>query len=438
MMRLFFPALLIVMLLSILPGWTKLALVLVPFLWKALSSVRCACQRKQRFCADWATTWQWRWMVFGVALGARLLMMACIQVPLQSDYATYFQRAALLAAGSTNPWDVYTLVIAPNIWSFVATLALVFRVTGVQIWVAQAFVALCYAGAMAAVFEVARRMLSLTGAAACALLLAVMPETLLYTLNIGNESLALLLLFSGLLCCLKARETAWQWALLGGALLAACDAVRPIGMLVLGTLLFCWIGKDRAARRALWATLLGYAVCALLLRVCRAQVLQAQTYESLGWTLYEGLDLTTAGQWSAEKSETLRQLLATLPPEQVQPTLLQLTLERVRLYTVWQWMGLMARKCTSLWADCGYVLLGNTAVAAKAVSAMMLWCGLLWFSMEEQPWLLVLPLVLLTLFAAFGTSISRYHFVVLPFVWMGAMRSLSPNARIQQTGLLPA
>lgn len=440
--------------------------------------------------------------VFAVALGARLAMLLVVPTSPVSDFALYLERARMLASGAGEPWDAYVVVIAPNAWAFIQVLAGWLRLLGSSVASAQALVALCFAGMAALFHEVARRVAPRPAAAAAALWVAVSPETLSYTLHIGNEPLAMLLLMAGILCLTellqgKARGAkcgaAWSakcgavvglpegmahsamarvtpcvvppktahdvadplcggssrsiptravthmrpisriarpavLALSAGLTLAACQAVRPIAALALVPAVAYALLSPRdggRARRLAWLILALAAFLAFdaLLCALRERSFGCAAASGLGWPLYEGLDLSSGGKWTAQKSAVLQALLDTLPAGEVQPALTRLAMERVSAYTPRDWSALLASKLAALWGDCGYLTAGlDGRLPAAALATACLWAQLLLVCAQAPrasggvAALCAAPALLLTLYGLAGTSIGRYHFVALPFV----------------------
>ena len=392
------------------------------------------------------------WQVAILALVAflpRLILILTTEIPQTSDYNYYYTTALRFIQESPFEPGDYMVAIAPNTLSFISFLGVIFRLFGSGVFVALLFNVIFTTGSVLLLFLCGRKVMKSLYAFIAALLSALSPTTFFYSLYLAIEPLALFTFLLGLWLFLTAyqqQKTGKQilFALLGGVVLAYSNEVRSNAIallfaLVVFTLLF---SPEKKKNRFILAGVLLLAFFAFKIGYSfyQQQVFQTKIGITFGWALYEGMDISTFGGWSAENSETAGAVLAAYPPNQVQEVMLHMALERIGTYDLKQWFTLLAGKGMNLWTSNTY------AAASFFEQGLAPWIEKLQphiFNLLNIPyWLLMgsfifssfryvlkkgdensgvtvmftFTLLALIIAHSFITSIPRYHYGMVPFI----------------------
>ena len=253
------------------------------------------------------------------------------------------------------------------------------------------------------------------------------------------------------------------YAAAAGVVLGYSNTIRSGALIALVSLMLCLTVKIVRApgeRRAeLLKSLACVLVCFLAVQagysafrtaVCAGKS-AGMTY---GWTLYEGLDIETAGGWRRENLDVLTEAIETLPLGQVQPYLLRKAAERVSAYSAGDWVSLFLRKGINIWIynDYGYSMLRwmDSAVISDltafepyvrllcnfcylsglmAMALSMLWAATGKVRRGQAGFgiiLMTLQVLIMALWDSFGTSIPRYRYYLLPLMPLTVCLCLQP------------
>jgi len=408
-----------------------------------------------------------------VVIITRSLLITFIKVDMSSDFSMYYDMAKLYAeTGMYNNTD-YIMVVAPNIVMYVVILGEIFHVFGSSLFTAQIVNMVLLTGSCIFTYLTAREFLNKRQSLLCALAFAVSPSNLMFSLVPSTESLALLPYMAGLWLMIRAVKNAgtsglWR-AAVGGFLLGFSNTTRTNAVTCMAAIAFWALfhirtkkGRQRLYLISLVAVMgIMSMLTQRLYGVIRSEMFQGQeTGMTLGWTLYEGLDNETAGGWRQENLDVLNETIENEPLTEVQDIMMEKMLERVSEYSAETWALLILRKGVNIWIynDYGYnVLTGITEdsplqlsdAAFSAVQfitneayliALMTFCAAMLYAAfvsvrKKQPLpsvipLLVIPIMLLVLWHSLGSSIPRYHYMLLPFLPMLIMCAAHEPAEI--------
>lgn len=326
-------------------------------------------------------------VVLILLLGTVLRLSAIERFPVlpSSDYATYYQVAALLAEGRLAGSGFAGYVAAyPHVFGFPWLLSLLFRITG-PTWSGGLLLNVCFS--MLAVFF-AYRAARLLGGRLCGFLAlglgALWPSQILYSAILASEpafTAALMLafwLFVYLMRYPQTAGTAEQSVFLSavlGAVLALAGALRPMAIILLIAVLLCLLpcrtpfdenrrmlhGPVTRAACQGWfralITLFAYVLCAQLitgavsLRV--AQPLPPSG-AAFGYSLMVGVNQEANGAWNAADAELFNRLLAERgDPRAAHGQALSIAAERIRADPRGMY-ALAMRKFAYLWENDDY------------------------------------------------------------------------------------
>lgn len=381
----------------------------------------------------------------------RILWLAAVPPQVISDYGLYVRLAGEFAASGTVGRDAYLLTVAPAAPAFAAVLGLVMRVSGTGEGTAVGFCLAVNILNIGLLYLAGRKLLSAPRAFAAAAVFALLPENVFYSTLPGSESVALLTLLAGVLLLLSGRDRKGTKALpfwLGGGLLLAFSAcIRANAWAAVLAAAVCLPGDsgEPRSRRLIRLAALGAAA---VLGLAGQQAFRNRVFGGekaaggLGWTLYEGLDLENGGKWTEEKSARCIEVISAFPPEEADRIFLREGLERYRGYTAAEKAKLFLRKGGSLWYESRYSLIsaeGKDGFPALNDLAALGWCACLALltacllrrlrhpvpaARREGCVFCLIILLATTLWHEAGTSIGRYHYMLIPFALLTVFQLL--------------
>ena len=381
----------------------------------------------------------------------RALWWAAAPQQIVSDYALYVRLGQEFAATGGIARDTYLLAVAPGAPVFGAILGCVMRVFGATELTARCFCMALHLGNLYLLYFIARKRLPAAGAFAAAAAFALLPENVFYSTLPGVEAAALFTMLAGILLVLKAGEKEGAAELLlcacGGLLLffSACIRASAWAAVIAAAVLLLRDGRKRFARRLAMLAALALAAAPVLLgqQAFRNRVFRGEKPAGgLGWSLYEGLDLAAGGRWTEEKSAHCIEVIDTHGPEEADRVFLREALERYRGYTPAEKARLFLRKGGAMWYESRYALItvegtadfdklnDLTAFAWTAWTALLAGCLLYRLRRplrKERRDLYGFCLTVILLTAAWhqaGTSIGRYHYMLIPFALLTACLAL--------------
>ena len=384
-------------------------------------------------------------LILSAGLAARIIWWLAMSPRIISDYQFYTSLAKEYAESGALKRDVYLLTVAPNVPLFAAVLGRVMRVFGTEAVTAQIFCLALHLCSLGLLYLAGRELTTARRAFYAAFLFALLPENVFYSNLPGSESAAMCTLLAGLLLILKARKKEpVPGSLLcfsGGLALAFSGCIRPNAWAAVPGVLLLLARKspERAFLRRTLPLLLSFLLAAAGVlawhQAFQHRIFRGETPSGgIGWSLYEGLDLESGGKWTEEKSERCITVINTYPPEETDAVFLREALERFHSYTFFEKIRLFLRKGGSLWYESRYSLISaedSPAFRRLHDAALLAWyaciavltaCLFFRFRHRAGPsgrdgGLLCLPVILLTTaWHEAGTSIGRYHYMLIPFV----------------------
>lgn len=322
-------------------------------------------------------------LIASVCFGAHLIMLRNIQVEQISDFAMYYDLALAYARdGVFNATD-YIMVVAPNILIYIAALGEFIRLLGESTLAGEWMNLMFMAGSSVALYALSRRILNKNAALLVALIFALSPNNLLFTLCLATEPMAIFLLLLALLFAFRALDqkksgSAAAYGLASGLLFSLSNTVRAVAIAFFIAFILFLLLWPRAEGRSfvsgrlpiLIGLTLGYIAFSRLFSAIEWEVYQTQLGINYGWSLFEGLDNISYGGWRAENSEALYQAIKEYPVNQAQAHLLELAIARVSHYSAADWLDLFIGKGHNIWIynDYAYsaIITNNAAIAQSA------------------------------------------------------------------------
>ena len=360
---------------------------------------------------------------------------------IDSDYGLYVRMGQYYAGNGRPEMDNYLLTVAPNAVTYSVLTGLVMRLFGTTAMTLVVFAEILNISNVLLVYGVGRQLTSGPRAFTAAAVFALLPENVFYSNIPGIEAAAMFTALAGLLLILAGRHRKPAACALccgaGGMVLAFSACIRPNAYVILAAALIYLLREKepgQPVRRKGLRLLALLAGAALVL--CGHQVLKADLFaeerpvSGLGWSLYEGLDLESGGKWTEEKSKRCIEVIDAYSPEEADAVFRKEALERFGGYTFTEKLLMFLRKGGSLWYESRYSIFSLEGTGA--------WDG--WRRMADFSWtacLAVLIAVLLyswrkpgggaaglmltiilvtTAWHMAGTSIGRYHYMLIPFV----------------------
>lgn len=301
----------------------------------------------------------------GVWLGGILLLTlvlriaaVCVYQPQPvSDFLTYHEIAQAMVHGGM----VHEKYIAkyPHVIGYASVLSLLYRVFGAHVAVAQGFniVLCCIIGAEA--YAIGTRIAGVRAGVLWAALLAVFPSMVLYSTILASEMLFTALLLLAILLFMRLSEKRSMRALLAygalGLLLAFCNAVRPVGPVLLIAFLLTQVlfthGKLRWKAVCAVVLLTVYAVAGALFTSAVGRAAGRPVHTSaVGYTIFVGTNVEYGGTWNEYDAHVSDIVYTAVGDEQKwNRAMLFMTKERLRQYDIMDYVRLIGGKFGNLW-----------------------------------------------------------------------------------------
>lgn len=327
-----------------------------------------------------STGWAILGLVFLAAL-PRIYLLQSVSIAQTSDYATYLVNSlSIFDSFSVSPdWQLYFGAAAANVPVICGIFALGFKIFGASLSTGLYLNVFFYTGAVVSFYFIARRFLRPGTAFLAAAIYALWPNNLCYSVSLASEPMYVFLLLGGLALFIYGIETKGIMLLasllLSGCVLGLSQAVRPVTVIFITALIIVRLAYNPGliSRKhypfvprfgMLGLMLLGYLITQWGLGLYTHQILPVVSKPSYGWSVYEGANINTFGQWDAESSAVQDQVIAQNPVENVQPILVQMGIERYQSYDRATLILLLAMKANNLMGNSDIFyreLLGYTA-----------------------------------------------------------------------------
>ena len=368
---------------------------------------------------------------------------------IDSDYGLYVRMGQYFAEHGRPEIDNYMLTVAPNAVTYSALTGLLMRLFGTSAGTLIVFAEILHIGNILLVYGIGRQITSRPRAFAAAAVFALLPENIFYSNIPGIEAAAMFAALAGLLLILAARRrkpascTAVCFG--GGAALVFSACIRPNAWVVLAAAAV-WLLREKETEQPLKRKVTGLLalLAGAVLVFCGYQALKGnlfgeqQPVSGLGWSLYEGLDLESGGKWTEEKSKRCIEVIGEYSPEEADAVFRQEALERFRGYSFPEKLRMFLRKGGSLWYESRYAIFslegtehGNDWRQAADFSwavCMAVFIGSLLYRRNKPlgiagknaAGLLLTVILVTTAWHMAGTSIGRYHYMLIPFALLTA------------------
>ena len=403
-------------------------------------------------------------LLLGFAIAPRLIWTLAFPPRIESDYALYVRMATTYAETGKPEIDPYMLSIATGSVPYSVLTGLVMRVfgtgAGTLVWMAEVL----HACNILLLYLLARNMTTAPRAFFAAAAFALLPENICYSNLPGVEAPALFTLLSGLLPVVRVRKLSGRHTMLpcflGGTALVFSACIRPSAWAALAAsaILILTDSGDKRNASAFSARLISLLALTLgaALMFGGYRALQSHLFadgrpaSGIGWSVYEGLDLESGGKWTEEKSARMAEVISTCSPAEAEKVFLTEGLTRYRGYSFGEKVRLFLRKGGSMWYESMYALF--SAEYSPEEDRLTAWCcGSWWLCLAAFVFSLfhrashlppgavrraaAMPLIIILLTVMWheiGTSIGRYHYMLIPFVLLSAAILLPGKRELQQ------
>lgn len=397
-------------------------------------------------------------ILFALAVIPRIIWGLAVPARIDSDYDLYVRMGQYYAEHGKPELDNYMLTVAPNAVSYSVLTGLLMRVFGTGAGTLVVFTEILHACNILLVYGTGRQFTSGPRAFAAAAVFALLPENIFYSNIPGIEAPAMFTALTGLLLILYSRRRVSAARMLlcggGGAVLAFSACIRPNAWVILAAAAV-WLLREKETEQPVKRKALRLAVllAGAVLVFCGHAALKNNLFEGqkpvsgLGWSLYEGLDLESGGKWTEEKSKRCIEVIGEYSPEEADAVFRKEALERFSGYTFPEKLQMVLRKGGSLWYESRYSIFSlegterwndwrQAADFCWAVCmAVFIW-GLLYrfakplvHPAKNAAGLLLAVILLTTGWHCIGTSIGRYHYMLIPFVLLMAAMLLPGKGR---------
>lgn len=349
----------------------------------------------------------------GLAIPALILLAAVPRIYLlqnvavipSSDYATYLVNAMSLLNTGTVPgdWQLYFAAAAANVPVICGIFALSFKVFGATLATGLYMNVFFYTGAAVALYFIGLSLTRPNPAFLAAALYALWPNHICYSVSLASEPMYVFFLLGGLALFTSSTGTRGPrlviLLLLAGSSLGISQAIRPVTiifMIALGLVFLFYYERKNCINKSGTLTSrltnLGLMVLAFTTTLCglglyTAQILPVISKPSYGWSVYEGSNTNSFGQWDAESSAVQDAVIAAYPLQDVQKILLRMGIDRLKSYDSHTLALLLAMKTKNLLGNgdlfyrelVGYVKIQPSLVQSGKIPPLLMAWGSLSF-----------------------------------------------------------
>ena len=384
-------------------------------------------------------------ILFTLAVLPRIIWGLAVPARIDSDYDLYVRMGQYYAEHGKPELDNYMLTVAPNAVTYSVLTGLLMRLFGASAVTLVVFAEILHVCNILLVYGIGRQITSGPRAFGAAAAFALLPENIFYSNIPGIEAPAMFTALTGLLLILYGRRCASAARLLlcggGGAVLAFSACIRPNAWIILAAAAV-WLLREKETEQLAKQKALRLAalLAGTVLVFCGHAALKNSLFveqkpvSGLGWSLYEGLDLESGGKWTEEKSKRCIEVIGEYSPEEADAVFRKEALERFSGYAFPEKLRMVLRKGGSLWYESRYSIFSLEGTEHRNdwrqaadfcwafCMAVFIWSLLYRFVKPlAQPAKnaagLFLTVILLTAgWHCIGTSIGRYHYMLIPFV----------------------
>lgn len=392
-------------------------------------------------------------LLFLITVIPRLLVIWAFPVEARVDSYLYMHNAYSLLDTGHFADNLYFQIVAPNAITYPGVLALIFSIFGKGVFIAQCFNLLCFTGAVLCFYDISEKLMNSVSAVVATIAFALVPNTILFSVAVVTEPLTLCTYLLGMCLLVRGMETKSLWRIIlfsvsGGLLLGFSNCVRSnaISVVIAFAVFFVAYGFRRDKYQnicnivRLSATLIGFVFVLSIFSYIQVGLWGEKSSITYGWAMYEGLDNRSFGVWTQENGDALAKTIEEVAPKDVQTAMLHKAMERVKDYSISEWIELFARKGINNWVDSSYayfvILLDQIPGRAQitlppetknivdvlhqfllglfSVSMIALAISGWKKKLDGKVLLITFPIALLVIFHSFATSIPRYQYMAIP------------------------
>lgn len=367
-----------------------------------------------------------------------------------SDFGYYYYSALRFSRRDVFEAGPYMLIVAPNTLAFVSYLGIVLKLFGEGI-VIPLVLNLIYSSLSAVlIYIIVKKFMQESLAFFTSLIFALSPSMFFYSINIAIEPLPLFLSLLSIVIYLISSECKnsikkYFYNMLCGAIMGIAYIVRANSISFFIGILVCEMIRNKnnftSKFKSLLAVIIPFIFVYALYKIYQNNVFKINMPPAIGWPLFEGLDIKTYGTWSAENSNVLFELLESVPPNQVQPALLKLAIERISSYNAIQLIDLFLGKGVKTWIINSYpsiiLFYDEISQQIQAISPYLSFIlqvpyGVIFVSYIISNALIIyngknvkynnytniflVSIVFTILVHSIMTSIDRYHYIMMPVI----------------------
>lgn len=367
-----------------------------------------------------------------------------------SDFGYYYYSALRFSRGDVFEAGPYMLIVAPNTFAFVSYLGYVLKLFGEGI-VIPIMLNLIYSSLSAVlIYIIAKKLMQESLAFFTSLIFALSPSMFFYSINIAIEPLPLLLSLLSIVIYLISSEcknsiTKYIYYMLCGLTIGIAYIIRANSISFFIGIFVCEIIRNKnnfiSNFKSLLALIFPLIFVYALYKIYQNNIFKIDMPLAIGWPLFEGLDIKTYGTWSAENRSVLFKLIDSLPPNEVQPALLKLAIERMSSYNALQIIDLFLGKGVNTWIINSYpsiilyydeVSQQIQAISPYLLSILQVSYGVIFVAYiisnafiiyygqkikyNNYSNIFLVSIVFTILVHSIMTSIDRYHYIMMPVI----------------------
>ncbi len=295
----------------------------------------------------------------------RLIWNSLINVIPLADFETYNIFATAMSQGKITGHGYIS--IFPHTIGYPAVLSVFYRIFGAKVIVAQILNVFLACGISLMLFKVGSILKDRTCGFFAAMIWALWPSQIFYTVLVSTEILFTFLMLLCIYVFLKViswkRNTVVSTAAFFsiGVLAAVTNAIRPLALILIAAMIIYYLlfsekmsGKRNLFTRIafVFSLIIGYLVVSQIVTISISRAINKEVANlPIGFNLYVGVNYESGGTWNSEDSQTLTEVLKIpdIKAQEVHDIIINSALARIKARTLKDSLVLFVRKNSTMW-----------------------------------------------------------------------------------------
>ena len=306
-----------------------------------------------------------------IAFSARFIWINMFEVIPKYDFSLFYSYATQYAKGNFVGRDYISMF--PHTFGYSFILSLIFRIFGTSVYAAQLFNVILGCGITALISFLGTRLFDVKIGLLAALLYAVWPSQIFYTVLVSTEELFTLIMLLCIYLFISAMKKTDRMFIRMGVISLICalmNGIRPFGILLIAAFFIVLVLKKHLLPALILAV--AYVVFFNAISLGVSTIINKDVAKSpMGFNLFVGSDIKYMGRWNAEDSKVYTDLTkdSTFNAQEVHDKLAAMAFQRFKDQGTDN-IRLFADKYKAMWSvDYDIISYVNTGLDASTKSA---------------------------------------------------------------------